>query len=235
MKAFVLCGGEGTRLRPYTYSVPKPMMIVGGKPILWYVVENLKRNGIKDLILTVGYMHEQIEDYFGDGSKFGVKIEYAVEKEKMNTAGSILQFKDKVGESFVVVMGDHLTNIDLKKMIEHHKKEGAVASIALLKNKMPLEFGVAEITEHEVVGFKEKPLLENYFNVAIYVFEPKIFDYIKEKEDFAKNVFPRMLEKGERIAPFVFEDVWFDIGRISDYERLNELFQVIKLAEDLKL
>jgi mannose-1-phosphate guanylyltransferase/phosphomannomutase len=211
------------------------MMEVGGKPILWYVIENLKKNGIKELILTVGYMHEQIREYFGNGSEFGVKIEYAVENEKMNTAGSILPFKDKVDGTFVVVMGDHITNINMKKMIDKHRKGGAVATIALLKNKMPLEFGVVEIDESSVTGFKEKPVLEHNFNVAIYCFEPNIFDYIEEKEDFAKDVFPRMLKKGERIVPFVFEDVWFDIGRVSDYERLNELFQVIKLAEELKL
>lgn len=235
MKAFILCGGEGTRLRPYTYTTPKPMMRMGNQPILWYVIENLKRNGIEELVLTVGYLNDQIQEYFGDGSEFGVKIEYAVEEEALNTAGSILQFRDKVDSTFVVVMGDHLTNIDLKSMVEHHKKEGAVATIALLKNKTALEYGVVETDEKKVTGFKEKPMLENYFNVAIYVFEPKVFDYIKEKDDFAKNVFPRMLDAGERIVPFVFEDVWFDIGRVSDYERLNELFQVIKLAEDLKI
>lgn len=235
MRAFILCGGEGTRLRPYTYTKPKPMMEVGGKPILWYVIENLKKNGIKELILTVGYLHEQIQAYFGDGSEFGVKIEYAVETEKMNTAGSILPLKDRIDSTFAVVMGDHITNINMKEMIDAHKSGKAVATIALLKNKMPLEFGVVETNESSVTGFKEKPILEHNFNVAIYCFEPKIFDYIQEKEDFAKDVFPRMLEQNERIVPFIFEDVWFDIGRVSDYERLNELFQVIKLAEDLKL
>jgi len=235
MKTFVLCGGEGTRLKPYTYYTPKPMLMIGGKPILWYVIENLKRNGLKDLVLTVGYKHEQIQDFFGDGKKFGVSIEYAIEKEALNTAGSILPLKNKVKETFAVVMGDHLTNIDLRAMLEHHKKEKGIATIALLKNSLTLEYGVADVGEHAVKSFREKPLLQHYYNVAIYVFEPKIFDYIKEKEDFAKNVFPRMLEKGERIAPYVFEDVWFDIGRIFDYQRLNELFQIVKLAKDLNL
>jgi NDP-sugar pyrophosphorylase family protein len=235
MKAFVLCGGEGTRLKPYTYYTPKPMLMVGGKPILWYVIENLKRNGFKDLVLTVGYKHEQIEDYFGDGKDSGVKIEYSVEKEPLSTAGSILPCRAKINETFLVVMGDHITNIDLKAMVEHHKKEKAVATIALLKHMLPIEYGVADIDEHSVNAFKEKPLLQENYNVAIYVFEPEVFGYIREKEDFAKNVFPRMLEKGERIAPYVFDEVWFDIGRISEYERLNELFQAVRLAKDLRL
>jgi len=234
MKAFVLCGGEGKRLQPYTYKTPKPMLTVGDKPILQYVVENLKRACIKDYVFTVGYLHEQIRDYFGDGSKFGVKIEYAVEKEKLDTAGSVLPHKDKVKGTFVVAMGDHITNIDLKDMVEQHRKSGAIATIALLKAKLPLQFGVAEVKNGTVTAFKEKPLLEHLYNVAIYVFEPKIFDYIKPKEDFAKHVFPRMLDKGEKINAYIFDDVWFDIGQISEYERLNEEFDTFRLLKDLK-
>lgn len=233
MRAFVLAGGEGTRLRPYTYSAPKPMLMLGGKPILEYVIDNLKRYGIKDLVLTVGYQHEQVSSYFGDGSGFGVKIEYAVEKERKNTAGSILPYKGKVKETFVVVMGDHLTNLNLAEMLKSHKKSGAMATIALYKSKMPLEYGVARLEGGSVVGFAEKPLLEHLYNTAIYIFEPQIFDYIKEKEDFAKDVFPRLLAAGKKVNSYVFEDVWFDIGRVSDYERLDELFKVMKLMKDL--
>ncbi len=232
MKAFILCGGKGTRLRPYTYTTPKPMLPVGGKPILQYVIENLKRAGIKEFILTVGYLHEQISDYFGDGSKFGVKMEYAVEDEKLNTAGSVIPHK--VNETFVVAMGDHITNIDIREMVEHHKKSGAVATIALLKQTIPIQFGIAEVKDGSVTGFREKPLLEHLYNVAIYVFEPEIFKYMKEKEDFAKDVFPRMLEKGEKINAYIFDEVWFDIGQISEYERLNEEFETSKLLKDLK-
>ncbi|NYZ77645.1 nucleotidyltransferase family protein, partial [Candidatus Micrarchaeota archaeon] len=194
-----------------------------GKPILYYVIENLKRNGLADLIITAGYLHEKIEEYFGNGSKFGVKIGYAVENEKMNTAGSILPLKGKVDGTFVVVMGDHITNISLKEMLAQHKKSGCIATIALLKGKIPIEYGVAEVKDGRVVEFKEKPLIENLYNVAIYAFEPGIFKYIREKEDFAKNVFPRMLKAGEKINAYIFEkEVWYDIGRVVDYERLNK-------------
>ncbi len=234
MKAFILAGGEGTRLRPYTYNTPKPMLMVGGRPILQYVIDNLKRSGLTDLVITCGYKHEQISDYFGDGSKSGVKIDYCVEKEKKNTAGSILPYKGRVKETFVVVMGDHLTNIDLAKMVENHKKSGAMATVALYHAKMPLEYGVAKLEGGNIVSFVEKPMLEHLYNTAIYIFEPEIFDHIKEKEDFAKDVFPRLLKAKKKISGYVFEDVWFDIGRVSDYERLDELFKVNKLAQDLK-
>ncbi len=234
MKAFILCGGEGTRLRPYTYKIPKPMLPIGGKPIIEYVIENIKRSGIKDYILTVGYLNEQITGHLGDGSRLGVKVEFAVEEEKLNTAGSVLPHKDNVNGTFVVAMGDHITNIDIKDMIEHHKKSGAVATIALLKHRIPIQFGVADVKDGYVTGFREKPVIEHLYNIAIYVFEPKIFDYIKPEEDFAKDVFPRMLGRGERINAYIFEGIWFDIGHIDEYERLNEEFETSRLLKDLK-
>lgn len=235
MKTFILAGGEGTRLRPYTFEKPKPMLPIGdeGKPILYYVVQNLKRAGLRDYIMTVGYKHEKIKEYFGDGSELGVKIEYAVETEKMNTAGSILPLKEKADDTFVVVMGDHITNIDLKEMIEHHRKSGCIATIALLKGRIPLEYGVAEVdNKGHVTEFKEKPMIENLYNVAIYVFEPEIFKYIKEKEDFAKNVFPRLLEKKQKINAYVFEKLWYDVGRVVDYEKLNKELKMKEIYED---
>jgi len=235
MKTFILAGGEGTRLRPYTYEKPKPMLEIGdeGKPILYYVIQNLKRAGLTDYIITVGYQHEKIKEYFGDGSEFGVNIEYAVETEKMNTAGSILPLKDRVDSTFVVVMGDHITNINMKEMIEHHKKNKKMATIALLKGKIPIEYGVAEVDNSGcVTEFKEKPLIENLYNVAIYVFEPEIFKYIKEKEDFAKDVFPRMLGKKEKINAYVFEKLWYDIGRVVDYERLNKELKMKEIYKE---
>jgi len=235
MRAFILAGGEGTRLRPYTYETPKPMLKLGDKPILQYVVENLKRSGIKDLVLTVGYKHEQIQGYFGEGKRLGVKIEYSVEKERMNTAGSILHYKGKVKDTFAVVMGDHLTNIDMADMLKSHKKSGAIATIALYKNKTTLEYGVADVEDGKVVAFREKPGLEHLYNTAIYILEPEIFDYIREKEDFAKDVFPRLLAEGKGINAYVFEGVWFDIGRISDYDRFVELFGLMKLLKDFKV
>jgi NDP-sugar pyrophosphorylase family protein len=229
MKTFVLCGGLGTRLRPLTYKTPKPMLLVGGKPILFYVVDNLKKNGFTNIVLTVGYLNDQIKAYFGDGSKFGVKIEYLVEEEMQNTAGSILPYKGKINETFAVVMGDHLTNVNIKKMLEFHRKSKALVSMALQKQELKIDYGVVEISGDYVTAFREKPVIENFINTGMYIFEPKIFDYIKEKEDFAKNVFPRVMEKGERIAAYHLPDEWFDIGRLSDYETAGELLKRLKI------
>lgn len=234
MKAFIIAGGEGTRLKPYTYSTPKPLLPLGCKPILQYTFENLKRFGIKDYVITLRYLHEQISSYFGDGSKFGVKIEYAVEKEVRNTAGSILPYKGKVKDTFFVLMGDHLTNIDLEDMLKQHKKSGALATIALYKDRTHLEYGVASVEGTKVTGFREKPVIDSLYNTAIYVFEPEVFDYIKEGEDFAKNVIPRLIKEGKKVEGYIFDDVWFDVGNVSDYQKLDELMKVIRLAKDLE-
>ncbi len=231
MKAFVLCGGKGTRLRPYTYSIPKPMLRLGKRPILQFVVGNLASSGIKDLILTVGYLKEQITDYFGDGRKFGAKISYLEEREEMNTAGSILPGKGLIDSTFVVVMGDHLSMVDLEKMVKHHKKKGAMATIGLKEQGVPLEYGIAEINgEGFITGFKEKPILRNYVNTAIYVFEPEIYKFISPKDDFAKNVFPKLLAAKEPINSHIINEYWLDIGRIHDYERLDQTLSIFDLA-----
>jgi mannose-1-phosphate guanylyltransferase len=233
-KAVILCGGKGTRLRPYTYSVPKPMLPLGRKPILEFVVNNLKHHGFKDLILTVGYRKEQIMDYFGDGSKFGVKIKYYAESEEkpLNTAGSLLPAKKELqDDTFLVVMGDHLTNIDLRGLYEYHKRMSGIATIALKRTGVPLDYGIAHVDgENRVVRFEEKPIVQNLVNAGMYVFEPRVFDYIMEYDDFANDVFPRLLAKGERINGFIFDDYWLDIGRISEYEMLNQTISTIDLV-----
>ena len=220
MKAIILCGGKGTRMRPLTLTIPKPLLEIDGKTILEYVFENLRRNEIEEAILTVGYLKEKIIEYFKD-KDMGLKVDYLEEEKEQNTAGSIIPLKEKMSEDFIVMMGDQITNINLKKLVEFHKKHAGIATIVLKKKKYPLEYGIVDIENGKVIGFKEKPILEKHVNTAIYVFSPRIFEFIKEKEDFAKNVFPRLLEKKEKIYAYVMEEEWLDIGRIKDYEELK--------------
>jgi mannose-1-phosphate guanylyltransferase/phosphomannomutase len=233
-KAIVLCGGKGTRLRPYTYTIPKPMLPLGRKPILEYVLHTLKNAGITEVTLAVGYLHEQIKDYFGDGKKFGMELSYAVEKKEAGTAGSIVSLKGQFSETFVVMMGDHMSNINIAKLVEFHKKQGGIATVALNKKGIPLEYGVADLEGSRIVRFREKPIVENLVNSGVYVFEPKIFSYIKEGDDFANDVFPLLLQKKERISGFIFSDYWLDIGRTTDYEQINQLISVIDLTKGMK-
>ncbi len=234
MRAFVLCGGEGTRLRPYTYSIPKPMLPLGNKPILEFVVSNLKKHGITDLTLTVGYLNEQIKEYFGDGKKFGVKMRYLVEDKPMNTAGSIFPAKREVqdaGETFLVLMGDHLTSVNLTKMVEFHKKKKGITTIGLKKQGNPLEYGVAEVDkEGRITAFKEKPIITNLVNAGIYVMEPEVFDHIEVGKDFAKHVFPSLMQAGKKIYGYPFDEYWIDIGRLGDYEDLHRMMSIMEMA-----
>lgn len=234
MKVFVLCGGKGTRLRPYTNLVPKPMLKLGNKPLLQYIVENLRVNGFKDLIFAVGYKKECIMNYFGNGKKFGVNILYLIEDEPKNTAGSVFAYNGKIADTFLVVMGDHLTNINLKKFYNVHKKLGGIATIALKEYESTLEYGVVEVKKNRVIKFKEKPKQTFLINTGIYAFEPKIFDYIKEKEDFAKHVFPRLISHKEKINAYLFKEYWQDIGRASDYEKINNPRKIANLLKKSK-
>lgn len=230
-KAIVLCGGKGTRLRPYTYTIPKPMLPLGKKPILEYVLSNLRRAGVTDVYLTVGYLHEQIEKYFGNGERVGLRLHYSVETSELGTAGSIIPLMNRFDETFVVMMGDHLSNVEIAKIIGHHKKSGGIATIALNQKGVPLEYGVAEMKDGRITAFREKPILEHLINTGVYIFEPEIFEHIKPGEDFANHVFPRLLEKGEKINGYVFTDYWLDIGRTTDYEHINQFISVIDLAK----
>lgn len=234
VKAIVLCGGKGTRLRPYTYTIPKPMLPLGKKPILEYVLQTLKNAGITDVTLAVGYLHEQIKEYFGDGKRMGLKLSYSVEKKEAGTAGSIVPLAGQFKETFVVMMGDHMSNIDIAKLVEFHRKQGGIATVALNRKGIPLEYGVADLEGSRIARFREKPIVENLVNSGVYVFEPKIFDYIHVGDDFANDVFPLLLEKKEKISGFIFADYWLDIGRTTDYEQINQLISIIDLTKGMK-
>lgn len=227
MKVIVLCGGEGTRLRPYTSNLPKPMLQIKGKPILMYILEHLKKNGFKDYIFTVGYMKEKIIGHFGNGSKFGVKIEYAEEKESLGTAGSTLSSKEIISDTFLVIMGDAIIEFDIKKLVEEHKKSRCIATVAVKKHQTKVEYGVVDIENGMIKKFIEKPVIEHFVNTGVYIFEPHIFEFIREKEDFARNVFPRLLEKNERINTFELNGKWIDIGQKEDYERIRKEMETV--------
>lgn len=225
MKAYVLCGGEGTRLRPYTYKMPKPMLPLGGRPILHYVLSHLKKNGITEIVLSVGYLKDKIIRHFGDGSGMGLDINYLVEESPQNTAGALLPEKGKAEGSFLVTMGDHLTDIDLKKMEKSHAASGAIATMALASYSFKVPYGVVDTGKGgAVTGFREKPEHKYMVNTGIYILEPEVFNFIRPKDDFAKDVFPRMLKEGKSLNAFPSEAKWLDIGSLNEYEKMKEKF-----------
>jgi mannose-1-phosphate guanylyltransferase/phosphomannomutase len=222
MKAVVMAGGTGSRLRPITIERPKPMITIVNKPVIGHILSLLKHHGITDVTITVQYLSKMIQDYFGDGSSLGMKITYCIEDEPLGTAGGVKNVQNLIDDTFLVLMGDALIDFDLNQIIAFHKQKQAIATITLCHVPDPLEFGVI-ITNNEgyVSQFLEKPTWGEVFsdtvNTGIYVLEPEIFDWIPENEpyDFSHQLFPKLLTADKPIAGYVAEGYWCDIGNIS--------------------
>ena len=231
MKAVILAGGKGTRLRPYTTSFPKPLVPVGDKPILEIVIRQLASNSITDITMAVGYLVELIRAYFGDGKKFGVEIKYSLEEKPLGTIGPLMLIRDELKGTFLVMNGDILSDISYSKAIENHKKSGCIATIALAKRNVNIDFGVVELNEkHYIIDYREKPIINHFVSMGIYVFEPRIFDYIKQNKRFdLPDLVKKLIKKGERVNGYIHNGYWLDIGRPEDYEKacndVNELFR----------
>jgi mannose-1-phosphate guanylyltransferase len=234
MKAIIVAGGRGERLRPLTDKIPKPMVTIGGKPLLEHTIELLKQNGIQEFVLAVRYLPEVIEEYFGDGKKFGVKISYIHENldMPMGTAGAILAAQKNIDGDFLVTYADILRDLDIKKMIELHSKNQSIATIHTYKHsgnnyKSFLEFD----KENVLINFTELPKsmkLEGGFkwsNGSLYIFKSSIFKYIKPGDDFSHDVFPLLLKSGEKISVFPGEGYFLDIGTKESLEEAQKHFE----------
>ena len=224
MKAVIMAGGEGTRLRPLTANCPKPMLPVANVPMMEHIVNLLRSHGITDIVVTVSYLANQIRNYFGDGSEFGVSISYATEEYPLGTAGSVRNAAHHLDERFLVISGDVLTDIDLEKLIEFHVDHGALATIGLVAVENPLDFGIVITREDgSIERFLEKPTWGQVFsdtiNTGIFVLEPRIFDFIATDgpADFSSDVFPAVLEAGEALFGAVGHGYWEDVGTLEAY------------------
>jgi len=229
MKAVILAGGEGTRLRPLTSNQPKPMMPLVNRPMMEHIVRLLAKHGFDDIVVTVAFLANQIRNHFGDGSDFGVTIRYATDETPLGTAGSVRNASAELDDTFLVISGDVLTDIDLTEFVDAHRDAGAYASIALKRVDNPLEFGIV-ITRPDgsVERFLEKPSWGQVFsdtaNTGIYVMEPSVFDFIPEGEvvDFSSDVFPTVLEKGLPLVGHVTDGYWEDVGTLEAYLKAHQ-------------
>lgn len=226
MKAVVMAGGEGTRLRPLTINRPKPMVSLVDRPVIQHIIELLKVHGITDIIVTVQYLANAIQDYYGDGSAYGVNISYSLEEVPLGTAGSVKNAEHLLDEPFLVISGDALTDFNLTQIINHHQNSEAKATITLYRVSNPLDYGVVITDEDGMVRqFLEKPSWGEVFsdtvNTGIYVLDPTVLDYVERGKltDWSKDVFPYMLEEGHRIQGFVTQGYWTDVGTIEEYIR----------------
>ena len=229
MKAIVMAGGEGTRLRPLTCAVPKPMVTLLDKPMLAYVTEHLLRHGVDEMALTLGYLPSVVTGWFEENKPVNVHMEFFIEDVPLGTAGSVKNAAPFIDGTFLIVSGDALTDIDLTAAVQAHKAGGAMATIVLKRLGSPLEYGVV-ITAGDggVERFVEKPGWEDVFsdtvNTGIYVLEPEVLDLIPDRTqfDFAKNVFPLMMSKGMPIYGHVADGYWCDVGNIESYIKAHE-------------
>lgn len=230
MKAIILCAGRGERLMPLTQNIPKPMIKIKGKPILWYNISLCKKYGISDIAVNTSYLPEKIKDYFEDGKEFGVNIVYSYEPELLGTSGALNNFRDFLDDDFIVIYGDCVSNIDFGKMLEYHKKNKPIATIAL--RKKPKEYKTQSLIladeQLNIINFLEKPSQElvdkfssefKLINSGIYILSPKILAYIRDGfSDFGYNIFPLLIEKKEKIKGFMIDEFFYrEIGTVEKY------------------
>ena len=218
--AFILAGGSGTRLRPLTYEIPKPMMPVNGRPILEHIIEQLKKADFIDIIISIGYLGSKIREYFGDGSKFGVKIRYSEETSPIGTGGAIKRNQNLFHDDFIMLNGDNLFDFDLNKIYEFHKKDKPLATIALVSRDDVSQFGVVEMEGNKVVKFIEKPKTEqvsHLVNAGVYVLNPAFLNFIPPGESNISKIFEHVAER-RVIDGFIYSGKWLPCDNMNLYE-----------------
>ncbi len=229
MRAVLMAGGSGTRLRPLTYDLPKPMVPILNRPIAHHIVNLLRRHQITEIITTLHFLPGVMQDYFQNGQDFGVQMTYEVEEDQpLGTAGCVKNCAELLTDTFVVISGDSLTDFDLTEAIAFHRAKGAKATLILTRVPNPVEFGVV-ITdaEHRILRFLEKPSTSEVFsdtvNTGVYILEPEVLDYLPEgrESDFSKDLFPMLLGRGEPIYGYIADGYWCDIGHLEAYRRAH--------------
>lgn len=224
MKGIIMAGGEGSRLRPLTCDLPKPMVPIMNRPVMTYSIELLNRHNIDNIGVTLQYLPHIIQNYYGKGEEYGVSLEYFIEDKPLGTAGSVKNGEHFLDETFIVISGDALTDIDLSRAIEFHRKKGAMVTLILKKVEIPLEYGVV-ITDRggSVTRFLEKPnwgeVFSDTVNTGIYILEPEVLDYMEpgKKFDFSRDLFPMLLEDRQPIYGYITDEYWCDIGSPKSY------------------
>ena len=227
MKAIILAGGFGTRLLPYTKSVPKPMLPLDKKPILEHLIDWVKKNGLTEIVLCVSYKREKIESHFKDGAKFGVKIEYAVSKKPLATAGQLKTAEKFIDDTFVCLYGDSIYNFSLKNMIHKHKRKKSTVTMSLFKYKFNVMYGVINTSNNgKVISWKEKPEFNANINMGCYVMEPEIFRLIPKNKSYGMdNVIRKVISKKKLVNSIVSQNEFIDIGDKETYEKAKREFR----------
>jgi len=218
LQAVILVGGEGTRLRPLTYGTPKPMVPLFGVPFLECTLGRLKAAGVTEVILAAGYMPQAIEDYFGDGSRWQIRIEYLREQSPLGTAGALGLLTPRPSAPFLVSNGDVLTDIRYDELLDFHRRHSATATMAVRLHEWQHPYGVVHADGVDIVGLEEKPISRSHINAGVYVLEPEVLDLITAGEPCdMPTLFARLLHNTARAIVYPMHEPWLDVGRPDDY------------------
>ena len=219
-KVVLMTGGLGTRLRPLTNEIPKPMLKVGDKPLLESIILGFKKYGFTDIVLSVNYKSEIIENYFGDGSNFGVNIKYIHENKRMGTAGALNFMRELLSEPFFVMNGDLLTNINFEHMMDYHVENRSIATMGVREYDFQVPYGVVNLEGVDIESIAEKPVHNFYVNGGVYVLDAKVLDFVPENEFFdMPTLFEKVIDKNLKCISFPIREYWLDIGNHLDFSQ----------------
>ncbi|MBF0429367.1 MAG: nucleotidyltransferase family protein, partial [Magnetococcales bacterium] len=216
----LMAGGLGSRLSPLTDMIPKPLLRVGSKPILEVILESFLAYGFRRFFLSVNYRKEMIKEYFGNGSAWGVEIEYLEENGRLGTAGSLSLFKERPEQPFFVMNGDLLTRINFQHVLDFHLEHQSCATLCVRKVEQTVPYGVVRLDAHRLVNIEEKPVQEYFVNAGIYLLDPSVLSLIPKGQYYdMPTLFQSIIRQGETTAAFPFLDYWMDIGRMGDFRQ----------------
>jgi dTDP-glucose pyrophosphorylase len=218
----IMAGGKGARLRPHTENCPKPMLQVGGKPMLEHIIERAKFDGFSNFILAVHYLGHIVEDYFGDGCRLNVKIEYLKEKEPLGTAGALSLLNQKLNDSFIVTNGDVITDIRYGELLDFHIRHNATATMAVRLHEWQHPFGVVQMKGLDITGFEEKPINRTHINAGVYALNPSALSMLEKNSHCdMPTLFERIQAQSQRIVAYPMHEPWLDVGRPEDLLTIN--------------
>lgn len=220
----IMAGGKGMRLRPLTKETPKPMLKVGNKPILQIILEKFKESRFTNFVICVNYKSKIIKDYFGNGKKFGVKIEYIEEKKRMGTAGALSLLRKKPKHPLFVINGDLLINLDFTKMLNFHFENYSSATMCVNEYNIELPYGEVKLENEKIISIKEKPNQKFYINAGAYILNPELINLIPKKFYDMTSFFSKILVKNYKVTSFPLSEFWLDIGRMNDYKKAKIKF-----------
>lgn len=219
----LMAGGLGTRLKPLTDDCPKPLLRIGGRPILEIILENFIEHGFRQFYFSVNYKAKMIEDYFGDGSRWGATIEYLREKKKMGTAGALSLIPEQPTVPIIVMNGDLLTKVNFQHLLAFHKENENPATICVSEYGFRVPFGVVQVENNRLIGLREKPEHKFFVNAGIYILEPEVLNLIPKNEFFdMTSLFEELILRNNDVAVFPLREYWLDVGRLGDYEQAKD-------------